>query len=115
MATQEAFKSLAKGSQSRILEQRYYDPREKELILNIENLTDVITLACESCVRPYTKLWTTLLCIAWVRSSSRIVPCHISLLHCRESLHEYFSANMARKRYFILTIANERSRLSSTS
>ena len=83
--TQEAFKSVAKGSRSRILKLDNYIPRERELIFNIENLTDVIVLGWESSKRAWTKPWTTLLCIAWVRSPSRFVFCLIEdPPRCRE-------------------------------
>ena len=77
IATQEAFKSLAKGSQSRILKLENYTAREKELISNIENLTDVIILGWKSCRKPYTKPWTAIFCITWVRSPSRFLSCVI--------------------------------------
>ena len=77
IATQEAFKSLAKGSRSRILKLENYSSREKELISNIENLTDVIILGWKSCKRPYTKPRIALLCVTWVRSPSRSLLCFI--------------------------------------
>ena len=78
IATQEAFKSLAKGSRSRILKLANYSPREKELVSNIENLTDVIILGWKSCKKPNAKPWIALLCITWVRSPSRSLLCFIS-------------------------------------
>ena len=86
IATQEAFKSLAKGSRSRILKLENYNPREKELISNIENLTDVIILGWKSCTKPYTKPWIALLCIAWVRAPSRSFLCFIYPPNWRQSL-----------------------------
>lgn len=78
LGTQEAFKSLAKGSRWRILKQDYYNPREKDSISNIENLTDVVRLAWESLKSPSRKPWTTLLCITWVSRLSQFVPTSIS-------------------------------------
>ena len=66
---QEAFKSLAKGSRSILLKQENYSLGEKDLILNIENLTAVVRLGWVSLIKPRTKPWMALCCIAWVRSS----------------------------------------------
>lgn len=88
VATQEAFKSLAKGSRSRLLKQKNHSLGEKDLLSNIENLTDVVRLGWASLIKPRTRPWTALLCIAWVRSSSTGVHCHISPLLCLESLLE---------------------------
>ena len=87
-ATQEAFKSVAKGSRSRILKLDSYNPRERELISNIENLTDVIILGLESSKKAWTKPWTTLLCIAWVRSPSDSYTTSLTL-RVVERLHSY--------------------------
>ena len=73
MTLREAFKSVAKGSRSKILKQKGYDLREKELISNIENLTDVVRLGWESRMKPCMKPLMTLFCIVWVRSPSRII------------------------------------------
>ena len=87
-ATQEAFKSVAKESRSRILKLDSYNPRERHLISNIENLTDVIILGWESSKKAWTKPWTTLLCIAWVRSPSDSYTTSLTL-HVVEKLHSY--------------------------
>ena len=64
---QEAFKTLAKGSRTKLLARNRYDAQERERIENIENLTDVCRLGWESHMKPCTKPWITLFCIAWVR------------------------------------------------
>ena len=73
MALQKAFKSVAKGSRSKILKQKGYDLREKELISKVENLTDVIRFGWESRMKPCTKPLTKFFCIVWVRSPTRIM------------------------------------------
>ena len=69
LAMQEAFKSLARGSRSILLKQKNYSLREKDLILNIENLTAVVRLGWVFLTKPHAKPWVALCCIAWVRSS----------------------------------------------
>ena len=107
IATQEAFKSLAKGSQSRILRLENYNLREKELISNIENLTDVIILGWKSCQKPYTKPWTALLCITWVRSPSRSLAYFIYPQNCRQSSLVSCSSKNNLRGALILTTADE--------
>ena len=104
IATQEAFKSLAKGSRSRILKLENYNLREKELISNIENLTDVIILGWKSCKKPYTKPWIALLCVTWVRSPSRSLSYFIYPQNCRQSsLVSYFTKNNLRGALILIT------------
>ena len=114
MAAQEAFKSLAKGSRSRILKQRYYNPRERELIFNIENLTDVITLAWVSRKRPWVKPWTTIICIAWVSSCPRLIPYHICPLSYGESSHMSLATQNVWREFLPLTVADVLRRSSLT-
>ena len=107
-ATQEAFKSVAKGSRSRILKLDSYNPRERDLISNIENLTDVIILGWESSKKAWTKPWTTLLCIAWVRSPSDSYTTYlIAPPRCRETSFLSLCTKITLRRSLTLTIANE--------
>lgn len=64
VALQEAFKSFAKGLRPSILARGPWSDREKELVSNIENLTDVFVLGWES--RWISK--TAVLCTLWVSS-----------------------------------------------
>ena len=68
---QEAFKTLAKGSRTKILARNRYNALETEMIENIENLTDVFRLGWESHMKPWTKPWITLFCITWVRKHAQ--------------------------------------------
>ena len=113
IATQEAFKSLAKGSRPRILKLQNFNPREKELISNVENLTDVIILGWRSCKKPYTKPWIALLCITWVRSPSRSLLRFISPRNFRRSSLVSCSTETNLRGARILTTADEIRRSSS--
>ena len=114
IATQEAFKSLAKGSRSRILKLSNYSSRERELILNIENLTDVIILGWKSCKKPFTKPWIALLCITWVRSLSSSPLCFIYQPNCRQFSLVLCSTKNNLRRALMLTAADEIRRFSLT-
>ena len=59
---QEAFKSAAKLLRWRILARKGHSIREVDLIVGVENLTNVVVLGLESLMKPA----TLLLCISWV-------------------------------------------------
>ena len=114
IAIQEGFKALAKGSRSRILKLENYNPRERDLISNIENLTDVIILGWKSCKKPNTRPWTALLCITWVRNLSRSLLYFTHLRRCRQSSLVSCPTKNSLRGALILAIADEIRRSSST-